>query len=326
MKYFEQGGLRGSVLGLGCGSVMGRVGRSDSLRAMGAAWEAGVNVFDVARSYGYGEAEGLLGEFLRGRRSEAVIATKFGISPDGRSWKSAIKPVVRHGLRLFPRARPLVRRLAGGERTAAEFTVPLLRASLEESLRQLVTDYVDVLFLHGPPASVMAHDDLMAELAQAVTAGKVRVAGVSGEPDVVRHAAQGPAVVQALQAAVNIFDLGVIDTARATNRLFVANHPFGGLSGIARGSTLLRAIGADETVAPELREKLRHVDNQVLADVVLGVVRRGTGVDTVIPSMMTLENLHANVAAIEHSRFTDDEITALRTRFAGDASLRHQKS
>ena len=70
------GEIRASVLGFGCGSVMGRVGREESLRAMNVAWDAGITLFDTARSYGFGEAEAVLGEFLSGKREQAVIATK----------------------------------------------------------------------------------------------------------------------------------------------------------------------------------------------------------------------------------------------------------
>src|SRR3954452_8900176 len=70
-----------SRLGFGCGSVMGRVGRAASLRAIAAALDAGITHFDVARLYGYGEAETLLGEALRGRRDRVVIASKFGLMP-----------------------------------------------------------------------------------------------------------------------------------------------------------------------------------------------------------------------------------------------------
>src|SRR4051794_39645659 len=161
MRYFDVAGVRGSVLGFGCGSVMGRVGREQSLAAMGAAWDAGVNVFDVARSYGFGEAEGLLGEFLRGRRSEAVVVTKFGIVP-ARSRttavKSRLKPLVRRGLRYVPQARHLVQRVTARDSTPGQFSVGVLRSSLEQSLRELRTDYVDVLLMHGPPTSVAEHD------------------------------------------------------------------------------------------------------------------------------------------------------------------------
>jgi len=321
MKYFEMEGLRGSVLGFGCGSVMGRIGRRTSMRAMGTAWDAGINLYDVAPSYGYGEAEALLGAFLRGRRAEAVIVTKFGIMPERRSrWKSAVKPIVRRALRLVPNARPVVRKLAGGDRTAEHFTVPLMRTSLENSLRHLGTDHVDVLLLHGPPTAVVDHDDLMAALADVVAEGKVRAAGLSGGSGAVRRAAQGPDVLRALQAAVNFDDLEALDIAAHTDRLFMAHHPFGGPSGVERSLADLRTIGAHEATGAALRDKLADVDNEVLADAVLSTLLRDTVVSAVIPSMFSPSDLHANVRAIEHSRFTDDEIRWLRARLQTSAA------
>jgi aryl-alcohol dehydrogenase-like predicted oxidoreductase len=61
-------GMNASVLGFGCSAVLGRAGRRASLAALGAAYEAGITFYDTARSYGYGESEALLGEFLRGRQ------------------------------------------------------------------------------------------------------------------------------------------------------------------------------------------------------------------------------------------------------------------
>ena len=95
------GSVRGSVLGFGCGSVLGRVGRSASLRAMECAWEEGITVFDTARSYGFGEAEGVLAEFLRGKREQAVVMTKFGILPQRQSaLTKAAMPVVRAAMKV----------------------------------------------------------------------------------------------------------------------------------------------------------------------------------------------------------------------------------
>jgi aryl-alcohol dehydrogenase-like predicted oxidoreductase len=319
MQYLDRGDFRSSVLGFGCGAVLGRIGRADSLRAMNAAWDAGINLFDVARSYGYGEAEGLLGEFLAGKRDRAVISTKFGIWPERQGgWKQALKPVVRGVLRVLPGARGLVRRGAAGQMTPGQFTVPVLRASLEESLRRLRTEYVDVLFLHSAPASVMAQDDLMAEMERVVEEGKVRLAGLSAEAEVVGRALKtGPPVLRAMQFAANVFDLEVTRFARedTTGRLFVANHPFGGVTRVEESKARLRSMAADPALPPDLREKLRDADKQALAEVVFGVILRGTGIHAVVPSMMNVENLRINVRAVESSRFTDGEIALVRERF-----------
>jgi hypothetical protein len=73
-------------------------------------------------------------------------------------------------------------------------------------------------------------------------------------------------------------------------------------------------MSRDETIPAAIRARLAHVDNGVLADVVLNVLLRGTGVNTVIPSMMMPRHLTANVAAINQSAFTDIEIALLRQR------------
>src|ERR1700690_1778760 len=132
MRQSTCGEIRTSLLGFGCGSVLGRVGRGASLRAMGTAWDEGITLFDTARSYGYGEAEAVLGEFLSGKRERAVVATKFGIAPQQLSGlKRAAVPMVRAALQV-PGVRGLLRRGGGARQVEyGEFTVTGLRASLE---------------------------------------------------------------------------------------------------------------------------------------------------------------------------------------------------
>ena len=72
------------TVGFGCGSLTGS-GPSNPIRVLETAFDAGVRHFDTARYYGYGEGEGILGRFLKGRRSEVTITTKFGIEPPRRT-------------------------------------------------------------------------------------------------------------------------------------------------------------------------------------------------------------------------------------------------
>ena len=68
-----------SRLGFGCASLMGAVGRRESLRLLDASWDAGIRHFDVAPMYGYGAAEGCVGEFLAKHAGESTVTTKYGI-------------------------------------------------------------------------------------------------------------------------------------------------------------------------------------------------------------------------------------------------------
>src|SRR5260370_42247123 len=98
-----------SRLGFGCGSVMGRIGRAASLRAIAAALDAGISHFDAARLYGYGEAEALLGEAVRGRRDRLVIASKFGLAaPRASVAPRGLKPIAPKIVAAVPGLRPRI--------------------------------------------------------------------------------------------------------------------------------------------------------------------------------------------------------------------------
>src|SRR5690348_1908156 len=120
-----------SALAFGCGSMLGRVGRRQSLRAIAQALDAGITHFDIARSYGYGEAEALLGEALKGaRRDRVVIATKLGLAPPrAASWLRPLKPLARALIAATPGLRGTIRRGLAQRAPAERFSPGEARAS-----------------------------------------------------------------------------------------------------------------------------------------------------------------------------------------------------
>lgn len=245
---------RAPVLGFGCSAMMGRVGRKASLAALAAAYDAGITFYDTARSYGYGESEELLGEFLRGRRDSVVVSTKFGTLPKAASpFKRVLKPAVRGLLGVFPSARRQMRRQFAAMSSTGHFTVAALHGSLDASLRALRTDYVDFLFLHEAPASVLQQDDLFAALRGLVEAGKVRRFGIASQPEVIEAAlaARVPGL-QSMQFPCNVSNMGQADGClRAQGEVFaIANHPFGGAAGIAAGKAALGRIARASKTPP----------------------------------------------------------------------------
>ena len=297
--------------------MLGRAGRRESIGALGAAWDAGITFFDTARSYGYGGSEGLLGEFCRGKREKVFICTKFGILPArAAGWKQALKPAVRAMLKVAPGLRGAVRAGVADASAAGHFSVEEMRGSFETSLRELGTDYVDMLLMHAAPASVLQQDDLIEALGRLREQGKVRMVGISGEESVMRaaFAARVP-VVETAQFALNVFNFGFARETRAVEGMFlVANHPFGGPAGVAVCEEKIAALLLDERVNEELREKLASAQ---MCEVVLNAILRGTGVGAVIPAMMQVKHLRANVKAVEECRFTDEELGILRGALAG---------
>lgn len=177
-------GNRANVrLGFGCASLMRLPSRRRRQALLSEVFEQGIRHFDVARMYGLGAAEGELGSFAKGRRGEIAIATKFGIEPNGKIGRLApLQAPARALLARFPALRARVKRNDGALHTPRRYDAASACASLETSLRELGTDYVDVLFVHDPGAVALPDmDELVGALEGLREAGRIRAWGVSGE-------------------------------------------------------------------------------------------------------------------------------------------------
>lgn len=172
-------------LGFGCAGLMQIPSRRARQRLLGEAHEQGLRHFDVARMYGLGAAEAELGSFARGRRDELTIATKFGIDPgSGVGRLARFQAPARAALARMPRLRAAVKRRQSSFHQARRYDGAGARASLETSLRELGTDYVDVFFVHEPELG----DDLDLEGIGATMdelrhAGLIRAWGFAGDPE-----------------------------------------------------------------------------------------------------------------------------------------------
>jgi D-threo-aldose 1-dehydrogenase len=173
---FHKTNISTSALGFGCQRVLSTVGTREAQHALEHAFDLGIRHFDLARSYGLGEAEGLVGRFARGRRDQLTIATKFGILPSERASRYAkLKPMVRPLLRQLPRLRAQFGPLTAG----GNFDPAVAMKSVETSLLELKTDYIDILLMHecqrgGFDAAEM--EDLASELKRT---GKIRAFGLA---------------------------------------------------------------------------------------------------------------------------------------------------
>jgi aryl-alcohol dehydrogenase-like predicted oxidoreductase len=141
------GDLDVSAIGLGCNNFGRALDAEGSAVVVNAALEVGVNYFDTASNYGGGQSESFLGAALGSRRNDVVIGTKFGVAVSG--WEGS-----------------------GG--ASPEY----VRKVTERSLRELNTDYVDLLMIHFPDPDTPIEDTLEA-MSALVDEGKVRQIGCS---------------------------------------------------------------------------------------------------------------------------------------------------
>ncbi|OOR22617.1 aldo/keto reductase [Bacillus cereus] len=155
MKYtkLQKAGLNISQLGLGTNAVGGHnlyanVNEEEGKQMIEEAIQQGITFFDTADSYGVGRSEELVGEVLKGKRHEFVLATKGGIQP-----------------------------LLNGE-VYINNEPSYLRNAVENSLRRLQTDYIDLYYLHftNPETSYI---DSIGELTRLKEEGKIRSIGIS---------------------------------------------------------------------------------------------------------------------------------------------------
>ena len=133
------------------GHGWGEVSRSELIEAVRVALDAGLTFFDTADTYGLGEGEATLAEALGSRRGEAQIATKFGV------------------------------RVEGG-RTSYDNSPVWIRHTLEQSLRRLNTDYVDLYQIHYRD-NATPMDDVVSVLLDLQAEGKIRQLGLSNLSD-----------------------------------------------------------------------------------------------------------------------------------------------
>ncbi|MGZ6266156.1 MAG: aldo/keto reductase [Candidatus Limnocylindrales bacterium] len=182
-RTLGRSGIEVPAVGMGCWAIGGTwamagaeagwgvVDDAESTRAIHAALELGAGFFDTAANYGAGHSERVLGRALSGRRDQAVIATKVGhkVAEAGRA-------VDYYGA------------------TEEESDVaPHLRADLENSLRRLQTDYVDVYLLHTWGLSIERALEAREVFEDLVTEGKIRTYGWSTDRvDAIEAFSTGP--------------------------------------------------------------------------------------------------------------------------------------
>ncbi|AXC13302.1 L-fuco-beta-pyranose dehydrogenase [Acidisarcina polymorpha] len=145
--------LRISVMGFGASPLGGVFGSSDAgegAKAVHFAIDAGVNFFDVSPYYGHTLAEDRLGQALKGRRDRVILSTKCG----------------RYGVDQF------------------DYSSQRVRTSVEESLKRLRTDHLDLLLIHDVEFSDTEQiiDETLPAIRRIQEEGKTRYIGISGYP------------------------------------------------------------------------------------------------------------------------------------------------
>lgn len=240
------------------------------------AVERGMNFFDTAPAYSHGKSEELLGQALRGRRSQAVINTKFGHGADG----------------------------------VTDFGAERIRTSIEGSLQRLQSDYVDSVLIHNPPFDLLdgkyGHYE---ELEKLKAEGKILTYGVSVDtvPDmqeVIKHTNIG-----VMEVMFNIFyqeTAEAFQLAQDNNIAIIVKVPLdsGWLSGKYNNKSTfegIRSRWSPEVISKraELLEQIKFITDEetTMTMAALRFILAYPAVTTVIPGVRNSAQLIENISA-----------------------------
>jgi aryl-alcohol dehydrogenase-like predicted oxidoreductase len=189
-RVLGRSGIEVSALGMGCWAIggpfwdgdtpigWGEVDDGESIRAIHAALDRGVNFFDTANVYGAGHSERVLGRAIASRRSQVVIATKFNA--------------------VFDEA---TRQVTGSDASPAG-----IRKACEDSLRRLNTGYIDLYQFHDNDYPAEKAAPVRETLEELVQAGKIRAYGWSTDyVDRAQVFSRGPNCTS-IQLQLNVLD------------------------------------------------------------------------------------------------------------------------
>ena len=302
--------IRISEVGLGTWGMGGdRYGRADdaeSRRALLRALELGINHIDTAPIYGNGRSEEVIGEAIAGRRHEVVLATKVGMFPGGRD--------------------------------NFDYSGATVMREVEQSLRRLRTDYLDIYFLHSPDEELYRDDGLDA-LVRLKEQGKIRATGFSvmsvdeGIPLAMRLIEQGQVDViqQAYRLLYTLPSQELFPLAQARNVGVIAreNFYFGFLTGAITRETVFDDHDDRRNFSPAFIdavlarvEKLQFLtEERTMTQAALQFVLATPGVHGVIPGAMTVAEVEDNVRASEGSPITAEEMAETMGLEARDYDL-----
>jgi aryl-alcohol dehydrogenase-like predicted oxidoreductase/radical SAM superfamily enzyme YgiQ (UPF0313 family) len=303
-------GIKVSEIGFGAWGIGGATSRilsygetddAESLSALQFAFDHGVTFYDTADSYGNGHSETLLGKAFGRRRDQVVLASKVG-------FVDLDQP--------------------------QDFSPRHLRTSLEGSLRRLGTDYLDLLQLHSPSLDELRRDPSILETLEALRQeGKIRAFGLS-----VRSPEEGLAALEefgfgVIQVNFNLIDqraldVGLFEKAQASGAGLIIRTPlaFGFLSGkygdvqFKPGDHRNRWSSEQLRLwrnAPNLFAPLNAGTNRTLTHLALRFCLAFHAVATVIPGMLTVDQVEENVGVLTTPPLSPAELDSIRTIYQG---------
>lgn len=296
--------------------------RATGVDLLRRAFDLGITFFDTADTYASGDAEVILREALGDVRDRIVIGSKFGYD------------IYNHPERPGQQERP------------HDWSPPYMRRALEESLRRLGSDYIDLYQLHNPRVDAIQRDDLFAELEKARDEGLIRAYGVALGPAFdLRQADEGIEAIRRHgappQIIYNLLEQGIgeriFPVAKEHNVSVMARvpHASGLLDGTVQRDTEFEPgdhrnwrVTTNERRKAWLEDGLLKVDKldfllqgRTIGQAAIQFVLKEPAIATVLPNIYDVAGLEEFAAAPETPQLTDGEYARVQALYARNFDL-----
>lgn len=295
------------------------------VRLLQQAFDAGITFFDTADTYGNGLGETILAKALGDQRSQITIGTKFG----------------------YDFYHNTSRR--GHEELPHDWRPEYVRFAMDESLRRLQTDHVDIYQLHNPRLNAMQRDDLFAELEALKSQGKIRAYGPALGPAIAeRQIEEGAFAIEQRHVDIVyiIYNLleqmlgqGLFEKGRRHGTSFLVRVPHA--SGLLDGSVTESTVFGENDhrshrVSTDERKKLWQVDGlkkvrqlsfltegagRTLAQAALKFILAEPSIASVLPNIYNEQALSEFVAASDCPDVTLEEYAHVQQLYADNFGL-----
>jgi aryl-alcohol dehydrogenase-like predicted oxidoreductase len=305
-----------SQLGFGCVTLTLHKDTLQALDLLAHVLDSGVTHFDVAPLYGFGQAEAILGDFIRTRRDRVTVATKFGMRPAGRLAKSRrLISIARKVSRWIPGLENRLRQRSRTMIRPPNFSATEALQSLEFSLKQLKTDHVDLFLLHEAGPADASRDDLLSFLEDQLARGTIREPGLgSAFERIGDDAARIPEPYTVLQFENNMVANTLPRLRNVAGRALITF----GATGIGR--RIVERARAHPDRAKDLRDHagINPADPDTVTALLLRWAVEANPTGVVLFSSTSLQHVNANIRCIDDPGFSPEQLAAF-ARYVRDS-------
>lgn len=318
-RVFGHTGMQAGMLGFGAGEIGSENTPYHTVdRIIGEALDAGLNVIDTAPLYS--DSEEKIGRALRGRRDRFLLFTKCGRHlPRKSSWTGFWLRAKRKYGRWKDKPDP-------PEFQSPEWNPRVLEWNIEQSLRRLKTDRIDLIQLHSCSEETLRQGDVIEVLQRARQAGKVRHIGYSGDKRAALYAVRC-GHFEALQISINIADQEALDLtvplARQQGMGVIAKRPI--------ANVLWRSPRPENRYYQSYWDRLQELQYDFLQDaraleIALRFPLSVSGVHTMIVGTTSPAHFRQNMEFTAAGALDGSQFEAIRTRWKKVARIELEKT